>query len=110
MILGFAKEIEKFALASNPADVHKSPVCKPSSLDLSSEIYLQSYPYFLRDNGEIVPMPFLRLDLVKNFIPTTHIGFGQLKATALVVLKEEILNWFQSYKSSVRLTNLVTWK
>jgi hypothetical protein len=96
MILYCIKEIEQFAISNCPAEIYETCIRKISSADPTDEIYLQSFPEFERTDGEVVRMPFLRVDRVVNSVKSTHIGFGQLKATALVILEEELRDWFQS--------------
>ena len=70
------------------------PIIQKPDPDLT--IQLQTFPAFTNSYEVLVEEPFLRLDRIYNGKITLHIGFGQHKAAALVILKNDLNDWLQS--------------
>ena len=94
MILNCIDTIEAFALATNPGGMFPLPIIQESDPDLV--IQLQTFSIFTNSNGDIIEGPYLRLDRIYNGKKTLHIGFGQQKAAALVLLKDNLRSWLRS--------------
>jgi len=93
MILYSIDTIQKFALSSDPGKMIPLPIFIQTDPDLV--IQLQTFPSFAKMDREIIEEPYLRLERVAEKYPQ-HIGFGQKKAAALVILKNELRNWLRS--------------
>lgn len=94
MILYCIDTIKSFAKNPRPDTMIPTPIVRKPDPDLV--IRLQTFPTFTTPNGILVDEPFLRLDRVINNPHPPHIGFGQQKAAALVVLKDDLARWLQS--------------
>jgi hypothetical protein len=93
MILYCIDNIQGFALAPESGKLIPSPIIHQPDPDLI--IQLQTFPAFTKMDGVIVDEPYLRLDRIGEKY-SSHIGFGQRKAAALVILKKDIKNWLKS--------------
>lgn len=94
MILSCIHYIEEFAVSASPAELIKAYIIQKPDPDLI--IQMQTFPEFVNSHGYLIPYPFLRLDRLVNKDKTQHIGFGQVKASALVILKDDLAVWLQS--------------
>ncbi|MEL7592322.1 MAG: hypothetical protein AAGU17_13615 [Anaerolineaceae bacterium] len=86
--------IEDFAIHPNPGKMLVSPFIFQPDPDLS--IHVQTFSAFTKYDGHIVDEPFIRLDRIFNGKKTSHIGFGQFKASALVILIDGLQQWLWS--------------
>ena len=100
MILSCIDTVQDFALTPNPGAMIPSPIINQADPDLI--IQLQSFPTFTNSYGILIEEPFLRLDRVVHDKLTLHIGFGQAKAAALVILKNDLRNWLRSVRGWYR--------
>ncbi len=100
MILYTIDIIERFAVTPTPEHMLPLPIIEKPDPDLT--IQLQTRPAFTNSYGIVVEEPFLRLDRIYNGKMTLHIGFGQHKAAALVILKKDLHDWLQSVRGWYR--------
>lgn len=100
MILYTIDIIERFAVTPTPERMLSLPIIEKPDPDLT--IQLQTFPAFTNSYGIVVEEPFLRLDRIYNGKMTLHIGFGQPKAAALVILKNDLRDWLQSVRGWYR--------
>src|SRR3989338_8531585 len=99
MILYCIDTIQDFALTGT---MIPSPIIKQPDPDLA--VRIQTFPAFTTSYGRFVDEPFMRLERInpvriehtKFKIAKQSIGFGQVKAAALVVLKNDIDKWLRS--------------
>ncbi|MEW6092545.1 MAG: hypothetical protein AB1531_01140 [Chloroflexota bacterium] len=94
MILYSIATIEEFAVAENPGYMIRGSKVRVHDPDMI--IRLQTFPVFINSYGESVHEPFLRLERIDGNQVLHHIGFGQRKAAALVILKIDIEEWLSS--------------
>ena len=94
MVIASKVFVQRFDLAENPGALLTEPLVIQPDPDLI--IQLQTFPYFTKKDIPVYE-PFLQLKGLKcgNHLPK-HIGFGRTKATALVILMENIEVWLQS--------------
>jgi len=96
MILYCIDIVQEFALTSSSGNVIPESRYLVDKRDLKSTIQLQTFPLFINSYQEIVEYPFIRLDRLSQNLSTADIGFGQHKAAALVILKNDLAHWAES--------------